>query len=140
VPGDSSTPGNGEPERLKDPLGLLTPGIRFPYISRLALCPSAGAPNPKLPRGIGTPPFDSNLAIFERRLPTGLLAGDEGLETGVDWDKGCCGADTLRCWRAAMRSFKFPAGGVCILEQRQMGQQSWRAQLARLPRRGRRGT
>jgi len=56
------------------------------------------------------------LAIFERRLPTGLLAGDEGLETGVDWDKGCCGADTLRCWRAAMRSFKFPAGGVCILE------------------------
>jgi len=101
--------------------------MRFPYISRLALCPpSAGAPNPKLPRGIGTPPFDSNLAIFERRLPAGLLAGDEGLETGVDWGEGCCGADTLRCWRAAMRSFKFPAGGVCILELKGFTVKFWK--------------
>lgn len=83
----SSAPGNGESERLAGPLGLFTPGMRFPYSSRLAFNPpSGGAPNPKLPLGIGTPPFDSNLAILERRLPAGPLVGDEGFEG----EMGCC--------------------------------------------------
>jgi hypothetical protein len=85
APGDSSTPGSGELERLTGPLGLFTPGMRFPYNSRLVSRPlSGGAPNPKLPRGIGTPPFDSNFAILERRLLAPPLGGDEGLEGEVD--------------------------------------------------------
>jgi hypothetical protein len=121
TPGDSSGTGNGEPERLAGPLGLFTLGMRFPYNSRLVFSPlSGGAPNPKLPRGIGTPPFDSNLAILERRLPTEPLVGDEGLEGedcgDVCWP--CWGAETLRCCRAAMRSFRFPTGGVCTLDLR----------------------
>lgn len=116
----SSTKGNGEPDRLTGPLGLWTPGIRFPYSSRLVFCPgSGGAPSPKLPRGIGTPPLDSNFAILERRLPTPPLAGDEDLDPGADWCD-CCwpcwGAETLRCWRAAIRSFKLPTGGACTLD------------------------
>lgn len=74
----STAKGNGEPDRLTGLLGLFTLGIRLPYNSRLVLCPpSGGAPNPKLPRGIGTPPFCSNFAIFERRLPTFPLLGEE---------------------------------------------------------------
>lgn len=108
APGEPSTPGSGEPERLTDPFGLFTLGMRLPYSSRLAFCPpSGGAPNPKLPRGIGTPPLDSNLAILERR------PGDDALELDEDCCWPCWGAETLRCWRAAMRSFKFPTGCAC---------------------------
>jgi hypothetical protein len=114
VLGDPSPPGSGEAERLTGltgPLGLFTPGIRFPYNSRLAFSPlSGGAPNPKLPRGIGTPPFDSNLAILERRLLAPPLVGDEGLDVGCE---SCWGAETLRCCRAAIRSFRFPTGCAC---------------------------
>ncbi len=47
---------------------------RFPYSSRLFVEPASsggGAPIPKLLRGIGRPPFLSNLAILSRRLPRG---------------------------------------------------------------------
>jgi hypothetical protein len=46
----------------------------FPYSSRLFVEPvssSGGTPIPKLPRGMGTPPLFSNLAILSRRLPRG---------------------------------------------------------------------
>jgi hypothetical protein len=46
----------------------------FPYSSRLFVEPvssGGGTPIAKLPRGIGTPPFLSNLAILSRRLPRG---------------------------------------------------------------------
>jgi hypothetical protein len=78
----------------------------FPYSSRLFVEPSSsggGAPMPKLPRGIGTPPFLSNFAILSRRLPLGGVrdASRGGVERDGDGD-----VELLRCWRAAMRSFK----------------------------------
>lgn len=84
--GELSVDGSGEPDRLTEALGLFTLGIRFPYSSRLVLCPpSGGAPRPKLPRGIGTPPLDSNFAILERRLAALPLFGDEGFDVEADW-------------------------------------------------------
>jgi hypothetical protein len=85
----------------------------FPYSSRLFVEPNSsggGAHIAKLPRGIGTPPFLSNLAILSRRLPRGGVrdasrGGDEG--DGEGEGEG----EPLRCWRAAMRSFKLLDGG-----------------------------
>ena len=60
----------------------------FPYSSRLFVEPASsggGAAIPKLLRGIGTPPFLSNLAILSRRLPRGGAreASRGGVEDGV---------------------------------------------------------
>ena len=87
----------------------------FPYSSRLFVEPvssGGGAPIAKLPRGIGTPPFLSNLAILSRRLPRGGVrdasrGGDEGDGEG----EGDGDGEPLRCSRAAMRSFKLLDGG-----------------------------
>jgi hypothetical protein len=62
----------------------------FPYSSRLFVEPvssSGGAPIAKLPRGMGMPPFFSNLAILSRRLPRGGVTdasreGNVGDEVG----------------------------------------------------------
>lgn len=75
--GESSAGGRGEQDRLGGvPIGLPRPCIRFPYNSPRFL---AGAfsgnwepPMPKLPRGTGTPPFSSNLAILSRKPPVPL--------------------------------------------------------------------
>lgn len=71
--------------------GRGTLAMRLPYNSPFfrAALPSCrysggggGAPRPKDPRGTGTPPFSSNLAIRSRRaepepLPAGLLVVDD---------------------------------------------------------------
>jgi hypothetical protein len=107
---------NGEAERLvvgPPPLALTVPGMRLPYNSpRLFAGPfsaNGGAPKPKLPRGTGTPPFFSNLAILSRN-PAEL-----GVEAGAgDGEVGRGPGDTLRCWSAAIRSFRL-IGGACTL-------------------------
>lgn len=59
---------------------------------------------PKLPRGTGNPPFRSNLAILSRRLPLGETVG-----SGLRLD-GC--GEVLRCWSAAIRSFRLAGVGT----------------------------
>jgi len=83
----------------------------FPYSSRLFVEPASsagGALRPKLLRGIGTPPFLSNLAILSRRLPRG---GVRDASRGGGVGDGDGEGEPLRCWRAAMRSFKLFGGG-----------------------------
>jgi hypothetical protein len=69
----------------------------FPYSSRLFVLLASsggGAPIPKLLRGIGTPPFLSNLAILSRRLPRG---GVREASRGVDVEDGVGEGAPLHC-------------------------------------------
>lgn len=90
----------------------------FPYSSRLFEEPASsggGAPIAKLPRGMGTPPFLSNLAILSRRLPRG---GVWDASRGGNVGDGVGEGELLRCWRAAMRSFKlFDGDSVADLKR-----------------------
>jgi len=82
----------------------------FPYSSRLFVEPAsstAGVPIAKLPRGMGTPPFLSNLAILSRRVPRGRA---RDASRGGNVGDGVGEGELLRCWRAAMRSFKLFGG------------------------------
>ena len=98
--------------------------IRLPYSSPffLAALPSCvcvigggGAPSPKEPRGMGTPPFCSKRAIRSRRaefaaaeLP-GEVFGEGLVEEGVA-EEGEGEDEAARCWRAAMRSLRLTGG------------------------------
>ena len=90
----------------------------FPYSSRLFVEPASsggGAPIAKLPRGTGTPPFLSNLAILSRRLPRGGVR--DASRGGIVGD-GVGEGELSRCWRAAMRSFKvFDGDSVADLKR-----------------------
>jgi len=90
----------------------------FPYSSRLFVEPTSsggGTPIAKLPRGTGTPPFLSNLAILSRRLPRGGVR-DASREGNVG--DGVGEGELSRCWRAAMRSFKvFDGDSVADLKR-----------------------
>jgi hypothetical protein len=69
----------------------------FPYSSRLFVEPASsggGTPIAKLPRGIGTPPFLSNLAILSRRLPRG---GVTDASRGGGVRDGVGEGELLRC-------------------------------------------
>ena len=90
----------------------------FPYSSRLFVEPASsggGAPIAKLPRGMGTPPFLSNLAILSRRLPRG---GVRDASRGGNVGDGVGEGELVRCWRAAMRSFRlFDGDSVADLKK-----------------------
>lgn len=90
----------------------------FPYSSRLFVEPTSsggGTPIAKLPRGTGTPPFLSNLAILSRRLPRG---GVRDASRGGNVGDGVGEGELSRCWRAAMRSFKvFDGDSVADLKR-----------------------
>lgn len=116
--GASPSKGIGEPDLLTGgPLGRPSPCIRFPYNSPRFFAAAAfsvkgdGTPIAKLPRGTGTPPFSSNLAILSRRVPVPAI----GMPFEVTWVDGCWFGETLRCWRAAIRSLRL-TGGVCARE------------------------